>query len=215
MIYQNYLVIEASIKGFLNNPENAGLFSGSPRTVGDRVEEAIKEHISEFIPGISNFDQKFARRSMEDLSFEDNDGNYYAVDVKTHNLDTAFNMPNLTSVQRIAKLYRGAENHFCLLKIDYSQNNAEPVTGVHFLPIEHLDWACLTLGALGWGQIQIANANKVLDDRTQTRKSWMLKLCDALEVFYPAEIKKIALRRNFFAEERQFWELQADSINQP
>lgn len=210
MIYDQYEKIEKSIKRFLNAPENTTLFSGSPRTVGDRVEEAIKANISSLIPGIRNFDQKFARRSMEDLAFEDTAGNYYAVDVKTHNLETVFNMPNLTSVQRIAKLYRGFENNFCLLKIDYAQGHAKSVSAVHFLPIEHLDWTCLTLGALGWGQIQIANANKIKLDRTQTRTAWMLKLCDALDVFYPAEIAKIATRREFFADERRFWNQQAD-----
>ena len=31
-----------------------------------------------------------------------------------------------------------------------------------FVPIELLDWSCLTLGALGWGQIQIANSNNIV-----------------------------------------------------
>ena len=32
---------------------------------------------------------------------------------------------------------------------------------VLFSPIEFLDWNCLTVGALGWGQIQIANSNNI------------------------------------------------------
>lgn len=38
---------------------------------------------------------------MADLAFKDPDGFYYIVDVKTHRLGTAFNMPNLTSVERL------------------------------------------------------------------------------------------------------------------
>jgi len=210
MIYDNYPVIEKAIRDHLNQTENLPLLDGSPRTVGDSVEDAIKTKLPTLIPGIRNFEDKFARRSMEDLAFEDDRGNYYAVDVKTHNLGTAFNMPNLTSVQRIAKLYRGFENHFCLLKVDYVQGDAREVKAVHFLPIEHLDWKCLTLGALGWGQIQIANANELVLDRKQSRRQWMLKLCDALEVFYPAEIAKIEVRRAFFADERKFWNEQVE-----
>lgn len=210
MIYEQFAQVESSMRDFLNASENVALFEGSPRTVGDRVEEAIKANIANLIKGIRNFDQKFARRSMEDLAFEDAAGNYYAVDVKTHNLQTAFNMPNLTSVQRIAKLYRGTENNFCLLKVDYSPDIATPVSAVHFLPIEHLDWECLTLGALGWGQIQIANANRIKVDRTQTRKKWMLQLFDALDVFYPAEISKIRERIDYFSLERKFWMAQTD-----
>jgi hypothetical protein len=210
MIYDNYDSIQTKIKLFLNSKECAELFNGSPRAVGDRVEEAVKNQIGSLIPDIKNFDQKFARRSMEDLAFEDVAGNYYAVDVKTHNLETAFNMPNLTSVQRIAKLYQDFTNNFCLLKIDYSQGKDVPVANVHFLPIEHMDWSCLTLGALGWGQIQIANANKLTVNRSQSRKVWMLKLCDALDLFYPTEIVKIQERLGFFADIREFWNQQVD-----
>lgn len=35
------------------------------------------------------------------------------------------------------------------------------VNRVHFVPIEFLAWDCLTVGALGWGQIQRANANVI------------------------------------------------------
>jgi hypothetical protein len=210
MIYDNYDLIQNEIKAFLNSKECAELFNGSPRTVGDRVEEAVKNQIGSLIIDIKNFDQKFARRSMEDLAFEDVAGNYYAVDVKTHNLETVFNMPNLTSVQRIAKLYQDHSNNFCLLKIDYSQDKHEPVVAVHFVPIEHMDWSCLTLGALGWGQIQIANANKLSVNRSQTRKAWMLRLCDALDLFYPAEIVKIQVRLGYFSGIREFWNQQPD-----
>jgi hypothetical protein len=66
------------------------------------------------------------------------------------------------------------------------------------------------LGALEWGQIQIANANQININRRQSRKSWMLKLCDALDVFYPAEITKIQERLGFFAGIRQYWNQQAN-----
>jgi len=56
---------------------------------------------------------------MADLAFTDKDGFYYVVDVKTHRLDTKFNMPNLTSVERLARFYEEDVNYFSLLKIDY------------------------------------------------------------------------------------------------
>lgn len=209
MIYKNYASIENSVQNFLNSADSQALFQGSPRTVGDRVEDAVMNNIGTLISKISHFDKKFARRSMEDLAFEDADGNYYAVDVKTHNVGTDFNMPNLISVRRVAKFLEEPTNNFCLLKIDYSQTDIEkPVQKVHFVPIEHLDWSCLTLGALGWGQIQIADARTVTIDRSQTRKSWMLRLCDRLELFYPAEISKINTRIGHFSEVRRFWDNQ-------
>lgn len=42
---------------------------------------------------------------MADLAFTDKEGFYSVVDVKTHRADTKFNMPNLTSVERLARFY--------------------------------------------------------------------------------------------------------------
>jgi len=64
----------------------------------------------------------------------------------------------------------------------------------------------LTIGALGWGQVQIANARIVNIDRNQTRKEWMLKLCDVMDIFYPKEISKIEKRLTYFERVRKFWE---------
>ena len=53
-------------------------------------------------------------------------------------------------------------NYFSLLKIDYNINGTQAeIEKVTFSPVEFFDWNCLTIGALGWGQIQIADANFV------------------------------------------------------
>jgi len=151
--------------------------------------------------------EKFARRAMADVAFTDRHENYVVVDVKTHNEDTAFNMPNLISVERIARFYGDDTNFFSLLIAKYTMADGRPVfRDVLFVPVEHLNWDCLILGALGWGQIQIANARVVHVDTMQTRKQWMLKLCDALDLFYPREIEKINDRIKHFRAIREFWE---------
>ena len=43
---------------------------------------------------------------MEDFAFTDADNNYYAIDCKTHDIDTHFNMPNLISVRRLANFIK-------------------------------------------------------------------------------------------------------------
>jgi hypothetical protein len=57
---------------------------------------------------------------MADLAFEDTTGNYYVVDIKTHNLTTSFIMPNLTSVERLARFYGDSKNYFVLLLVSYT-----------------------------------------------------------------------------------------------
>ena len=80
-------------------------------------------------------------------------------------------MPNLISVRRLARFYENDTNTYLLLIVEYELTPAGlHYTGCHFYPIEHIRWECLTLGALGWGQIQIANANHILFDTTQTRQ---------------------------------------------
>lgn len=183
----------------------------SPRAVGDIVQDIVGERIFECFPShlISSYNAAFGRRAMEDVAFYDVDENYYVVDVKTHNIDTDFNMPNLTSVQRLSKLYNDDKQYFIILFVEYTtKNGVIEFENVIFFPIENLQWSCLNIGALGWGQIQITNANSICIDRMQTRKAWMLRLCDALEEFYPKEISKIQQRIDYFQDIKRFWENQ-------
>lgn len=181
----------------------------SPRAMGDAVQDVVGELLPKCLPEglLSEFSADFARRAMADLAFTDVDNNYYLIDVKTHNTTTQFNMPNLTSVHRLSRFYEDDRNYFIILLVEYAvQNGVLKFTSVRFAPIEHLRWSCLTIGALGWGQIQIANANIIHIDRTHTRKGWMLSLCDQLDVFYPKEISKITDRLDYFKTVRTFWE---------
>ena len=84
------------------------------------------------------------------------------------------------------------------------------VEKVYFVPIEFLSWDCLTIGALGWGQIQIANANNIVVNHGYSRKKWMLKLCDALFEFYPREIEKVRDRIEYFKKVKKRWEEKQD-----
>ena len=186
----------------------------SPRAVGDAIETILEDNFEAILGNISaNYSKNFARRAMADLAFEDNSGYYYVIDVKTHNLDTKFNMPNLTSVDRLARFYESDSNVFMLLMVKYQANSKQAkleFSAVDFVPIEHLSWECLTVGALGWGQIQIANSNNIKINRGYSRKSWMIELCDYLLEFYPREIGKIKKRMNRFEKLKKTWQKKAD-----
>lgn len=189
-----------------------GYSLNSPRAIGDAIQAflgsdkgltaILKKH------GIEVKDD-FTRRSMEDIAFTDEQGRYYAIDVKTHNLLTNFNMPNLISVKRLAQFYRRSDNNFfCILIVEYKvQDNILLYTKCHFKPIEAFNWDCLTFGALGWGQIQIANANVLnfQDEHKTDRKNWMISMCDKLQEFYDEEIGKITERKSWFAETKKYW----------
>ena len=202
--------IEQKLKKFLNEQTDflSARTINSPRAVGDAIESVITENFKNILGNIvGEYSSSFARRAMADLAFTDKDGFYYVVDVKTHRLDTRFNMPNLTSVERLSRFYEEDINYFTLLKVDYKTiGTRAEIQKVTFAPIEFFDWDCLAIGALGWGQIQIANANKVKIVPKNSRKKWMLELCDTMLEFYPKEVGKIGERIDRFKEIRKVWE---------
>ncbi len=208
-----YREIETKVKEMLNS--HAVFLSPrsteSPRAVGDAIESIVRDEFDAILGDLSQeYSAKFARRAMADIAFTDRNGLYYIVDVKTHRTDTHFNMPNLTSVQRLARFYEDDANYFVLLLIEYHLDEQPVVTDVHFIPIEFLSWECLTIGALGWGQIQISNANRIIINPGYARKTWMLELCDAVLAFYPREIAKIHDRIGYFESVRDFWQSKHD-----
>lgn len=181
----------------------------STRAAGDAIENILQDNLNEILGSeiVKDYTSDFARRAMGDLAFESNDGFYHLVDVKTHRKSTKFNMPNLTSVHRITQLYEEDINYFCLLLVSYDIENTKVVVDkVTFVPIEFVGWSCLTIGALGWGQIQISNSNKVDIIDKYSRKDWMLELCDTVLSFYPKEITKINERINYFESVKEYWE---------
>lgn len=184
--------------------------NASPRTVGDRTQEFLAERLIDSLPPhlVGDYAAEFSRRAMADLAFKDRAGNYYVVDVKTHCRSARFNMPNLISVERLTRFYEDRSNIFCLLIVSYDRVGDDwRFTECVFTPIEGLSWECLTIGALGWGQLQIANANAI-HLLSGSRRSWMLRLCDAMLHFYPREIGKIETRIGYFEAARQRWLLR-------
>jgi len=210
-----YQHVEVKIKDLLNSQKEflSGNTVKSTRAAGDAIQDILSINFQSIIGEAHclNYSSEFARRAMADLAFEDRDKFYYVVDVKTHRTSTKFNMPNLTSVERLTRFYEDDKNYFVVLYVGYDVEGLRVVaTDVKFVPIEFLDWDCLTLGALGWGQIQIANANRIIFKPQNSRKAWMLQLCSELFDFYPREIVKINERILHFKKVRAFWEKKPD-----
>ena len=211
----HYINIAEKIKNYLNSiPVNlSNQTVNSVRAVGDMIESLVAEKFDTFLEEwCSEYSRNFERRAMADLAFIDKEGFYTIVDVKTHRIDTKFNMPNLTSVARLTKLYESNMNIFSVLIVKYTveDNIRLVVTDVDFSPIEFLDWECLTIGALGWGQIQISNSNHIKIVDGYSRKKWILQLCDVMSSFYPKEITKINERVKRFHKIKADWEEKQD-----
>jgi len=125
---ENRQKIENTVINLLNGNQLMNYNTvNSPRAVGDAVQGFLEKNISQCLPNdlVTKINTSFARRSMADLAFEDTTGNYYVVDIKTHNLTTSFNMPNLTSVERLARFYGDSKNYFVLLLVSYTIQNEQ------------------------------------------------------------------------------------------
>ena len=183
------------------------LTANSPRAVGDAVQSLIAEILESILGDWSiEYFSSFPRRAMEDIAFRDREGFYCAVDIKTHRIDTDFSMPALVSIKRLAQFYEDNMNIFSIIMVKYEVVGTRVLAQkVIFCPIEFLDWECLTIGALGWGQLQITDSNKVAINHGQSRKSWMLALCDFAHKFYPNEVAKIRGRIKHFDEINSHW----------
>lgn len=208
-----YIEIQEKVKTLINNQDTflTKATSDSPRAVGDAIQGIIEDNFQDVLGDwCSEYTAQFARRAMADLACTDALGNYYVVDVKTHRMDTKFNMPNLTSVERLARFYQDDSNYFTILNVNYKvDGNLLNVVDVQFVPIEYLDWECLTIGALGWGQIQITNSNRIIV-RPQTRTQWMRRFCEIMLDFYPREMKKISHRLEHFQNIYVQWGQKAE-----
>lgn len=213
----HYLEVAEKIRNLVNSSPDflSPRTAGSTRATGDAIESLISEKFNTFLgEWCAEYSSDFARRAMADLAFTDREGFYSVVDVKTHREDTKFNMPNLTSVERLARFYESDTNVFSLIMVKYAIDDTKlRATEILFSPIEYLDWDCLTVGALGWGQIQIANSNYIKINNGYSRKKWMLQLCGAMLDFYPKEIQKIKDRMGRFDEVKDYWESREDIWN--
>ena len=209
-----YCRIEAEIKNLLNSqPEFlSARTASSTRATGDAVQEILADKFRALLGDFcKEYSADFARRAMADLAFKDPADIYYVVDVKTHRKEEGFHMPNLTSVERLARFYEDDMNCFVVLTVSYTIDGTKvKAEDVHFVPIEFLSWKCLTIGALGWGQIQIANSDRIYVVPEYSRKQWMLELCDKLFEFYPHEISKIGKRIEHFKKVRERWEKKTE-----
>lgn len=89
--------------------------------MGDAIQDILAEKFASVLgDSVAEYSATFARRAMADLAFSDHNGCYYIVDVKTHRKETHFNMPNLTSVERLARFYQDDKNYFVILMVRYS-----------------------------------------------------------------------------------------------
>ena len=176
----------------------------NPRAVGNVIQDIVETNFNKCIPEgiLKEFNTSLVRRSiadipfteMGDIAFIDKDGKYYVVNIKIHNVDLKFHDAHQNmlcrstddnwysgrlrmTIEKLVRLYENSNNYFTILLIAYEIKDEKIIAKkCHFIPIEHLKMESLTI--LADNEIQIVNSNVISINPKQTRKMWMLALCD-------------------------------------
>ena len=202
----NRLFFEAELLKKLNdNKESFDQQTKQPRAIAEAVEEYVKKSFVSCWPaGMIKRDatSSLSRRAMADILVYDNDDIEYSVDIKTTCLTANFHMPNISSIKRLSDYYFNSNNVcFIILVIRYKMNSdGISFDGIEMGAIEQVVWdGQLQIENLGWGQLQITSAKeKLIFDRTATRKDFLLMLTEEAEKYYDKLIRKTEERKNFF-----------------
>jgi len=165
---------------------------GQQRTIGDLVEKKVIEIVLQNqSPIINEVKLSTGKKSMEDVSVLSN-GVTYMLDPKSHNVESEFSMPNLSSISRIKKLFDNDKREMMYVFVDYKiDGQVVRIEDIKVLYLWELDMSMLGIGALGKGQLQIKNLNKELVISDEGKQIWYGKLKTQVKEYLAKQIKKI------------------------
>ena len=164
------------------------------RGVGDFIEGLCVEVATVNYP--FEFRARTSVKSTEDFSLVC-DGVLNFIDIKTHNVNKSFCMPNLTAVERLKDIYSLDRTCMHYIMVDYTLvNGVLTITNVHHCMPHNLPWNNLAIANLGLGQLQIKNMHKLKIDYTLDKMEWFEEFKFAVLDFKHKLIEKT--RRSIF-----------------
>lgn len=164
------------INGYLlNNLYSNNIPNGAEqRTVGDLLSFKIKEYLLQYSnPNIVELQLSKSKKSMENFVLIDTDGisNYF--NIVTHDINSKFSMPNLTSINRIKDVFNRDNENLLFMFVSYEKNGSNiTVIDIDIKYIWQIDFNNLRIGSLGKGQLQISNMNKDITLFTLGKTIW-------------------------------------------
>lgn len=163
------------------------------RGIGDKIEDFICSIIQKNKNSSSDLiiESATSRRSIEDIQIKKEDY-IYKLDIKSHNVDSDFSMPNLISIDRLKNFYQNNKHFIIYIFANYKINSKVAIIqNIDVRLIEELDWGMLAIQNLGKGQLQIKNMNNKLSFVPVDRESWMAELKENAIIYYDKLINKI------------------------
>lgn len=165
---------------------------GQQRTVGDLIESKVSEILKNTSSDlITEIRAPRSKKSIEDVTLVSSGVTYY-IDPKTHDVNSDFSMPNLTSIEKIKKLFLKSTEELVYVFVSYRiQEGVINIVDVKVFFIWELDISILGIGALGKGQLQIKNANESLVFTSKGKENWYDDFKKVVQVYLKKQITKI------------------------
>lgn len=161
------------------------------RGYADMIEDEISKiaSVTDF-GGNWKYHKARSKRSVEDFSIQDGKKAVW-YDVKTHDLDGEFCMPNLISIDRCRKVLSDDDQDIVYIYVKYRVTKpAVEIVSIEFIPIYEIAHSSLAIQNLGLGVLQIKNAHNKLDKYTEGRYNWLEEFSKMAVVFYDKQAKK-------------------------
>jgi hypothetical protein len=175
------------------------------RGVADYIEILCCEKINQLSTSDLIVNEAVSVRSIEDIEIKLNN-NLYKIDIKTHDVNRDFSMPNLISIDRARKYLSIVTNHIIYIFIDYKiEDDIVTIINVLVKPIESLDWSYLAIQNLGKGQLQIKSmSDGLFFNDNVSRKEWLDKLIKEGKDYYERLILKVSEYKNNWVDETKW-----------
>lgn len=166
---------------------------GQQRTVGDLIEDKVSEiFYNSKNTLISEVRPPRSARSIEDFTLVSNGVSYY-IDPKTHDTQKEFSMPNLTSIERIRKLFKNDNEEVIYVLVSYAIKKGKvTISDIKVFFVWELDISILSVGNLGNGQLQISNAKNGLVFTEKGKEGWF----DDFRLLVQSFLKKQLIKFN-------------------
>lgn len=114
----------------------------------------------------------------------------HAVNVKSNNVDKQNYSPNMISIKKMHEWVYEKRHELSFVFVNYREQNGklEIISESGLLPIEHIDWDCLSIEAQGYGVIQLCRPLKTI--LTQTKGHFYKGFREGYDKYILKEVKK-------------------------
>jgi molybdopterin-binding protein len=161
------------------------------RGIADKIEDIVCSQVMKLKSSGLAVEAATSKRSIEDIQIKEG-ANLYKIDIKSHDVNSDFSMPNLVSIDRLRKFYEKDTNFLVYIFVDYKTvGTTTTIEKIEVRLVEELDWSILAIQNLGKGQLQIKNMNSELIFTTPNRDEWLSVLKTNAIDYYNKLVSKV------------------------